>query len=185
MGVMMGGKLVSLERETELADFIATYAPFEAETEAGIVTFNGTGSTVATADEQRMIAEWARQAAIEAQAGRSGASWGLAFAWHREGGIAGFCDDLAAYVTGQLYAASCKGKAVNNLGQRRLTPDELAQIYAWTDQYAPFEFVQDDGAVADGMRVTLVFGGAGDQIADKTAQQTIVSFAQSLFVTFG
>lgn len=181
MGVMMGGKLVVPEREAELADLIATYAPFETETPAGIITFNGQGSTEATAAEQRMIAEWARQVAQEAAAGRNGASWGLAFAWHREGGLAGFCDDLTAYVSGQLYAVSCKSGASENLGQRRLSAEELQQLYAWIDELAPFEYIQDDGDVDDAMKVTLVFSGAGSAEADEDTQQAILAFASDLY----
>lgn len=181
MGVRMGGKLVSPEREDELADLVATFAPFEAETPTGMVTFTGEGNIVATAAEQRMIAEWARQAALEASSGRSGASWGLAFAWHREGGIAGFCDDLTAYVTGQLYATNCKGENPENLGQRRMTASELEKLYAWVDEYAPFEIIQDDGAVADSMKINLIFSGAGVTEADGAAQQEILNFAQELF----
>lgn len=181
MGVQMGGRLVSPEREEQLADLIATYAPFEAETAAGIVTFNGQGDTEAAPVEQRMIAEWARQASLEASAGRSGASWGLAFAWHREGGIAGFCDDLTAYVTGLLYASSCQGQTPENLGSRWMTSDELERLYAWIDEYAPFEYLHDDGAVADSMKVTLIFSGAGASEADEAIQQEIVAFAQELY----
>ncbi|MCC6456693.1 MAG: hypothetical protein IT328_17190 [Caldilineaceae bacterium] len=181
MGVRMGGKLVSSERENELADFVATYAPFESETPAGIVTFNGAGSTEATPAEQRMIAEWARQAALEASAGRSGASWGLAFAWHREGGIAGFCDDLTVYVTGQLFASSCKGQTAQTISSRRMSAEELEQVYTWIDTYSPFEYIHDDGPVADSMEVRMVFSGAGSTQADEPTQQEIVAFASALY----
>lgn len=182
MGVMMSGKLSS-EREAELGDFIATYASFEAETAAGSVTLNGLGSTEASPAEQRMIAEWASIVTQEAAAGRGGASWGLAFAWHREGGIAGFCDELTAYVTGQLYATSCQGETAEDLGARRMSAEELAQLYAWVDEYAPFEFIQDDGDVADAMKVTLAFSGRGNTEADEATQQAIVAFAQELYGT--
>jgi hypothetical protein len=181
MGVQMGGKLVSPEREAQLADLIATYAPFETETPAGIITFNGSGTTTATPAEERMIAEWARLIALEASGGRSGASWGLAFAWHREGGFAGFCDDLTAYVSGQLFASTCKGQAPQNLGKRRMTAEELEQLYAWIDEYAPFEYIHDDGAVADSMKITLVFSGAGSTEADEATQQAILAFAQGIY----
>ena len=181
MGVMMGGKLVSPEREAELGDFIATYAPFEAETAAGSVIFSGLGDTVATPAEQRMIAEWARIATQEAAAGSADASWGLALAWHREGGLAGFCDDLTAYLTGQLHATSCRGEAAQEVGTRQMNADELAQLYAWTDEYAPFEFIHDDGAAADAMKVTLTFAGEGESEADEATQQAIVAFAQELY----
>jgi len=38
----------------------------------------------------RAVAEWARLIFDVAESGRSGAAWGLALSWHREGGIAGF-----------------------------------------------------------------------------------------------
>ncbi len=108
-----------------------------------------------------MIAEWARIVVQEAAMGRSGASWGLAFAWHREGGIAGFCDDLTAYVTGQLYAATCKGETPKNLSARRMTAEELEELYTWIDAYAPFEYISDNAPAADSMRITLIFSGTG------------------------
>lgn len=181
MGVRMGGMLVSSEREAELADFVATFAPFEAETPAGMVIFHGEGSTDATPAEQRLIAEWARQAALEASAGRSGAGWGLAFAWHREGGIAGFCDDLTVYVTGQLFAASCKGQTPETIAARRMSAEELEQVYAWVDEYAPFEYIHADDAIADAMEVRLVFSGAGSTPAGPEVQQEILDFAAALY----
>lgn len=185
MGVLMGAQFVEPSRSSELGDLVATYAPFEAETPAGIVTFQGQGSTAATPAEQRMIAEWARLAVQEASAGRSSAALGLAFAWHREGGIAGFCDDLAVYVTGQLSATSCKNQDADNLGQRRMSADELAQLYPWIDEYAPFEYNHDDGAVADSMQVTLIFSGMGSTEADEATKQAILAFAQELYGGMG
>src|SRR5690606_444160 len=62
MGRMMQGQFAPPERKRELDSFIQTYAPFQADTPAGAITFNGQGTTEATPAEQRMIAEWARQA---------------------------------------------------------------------------------------------------------------------------
>ena len=182
MGVMMSGKLAP-EREAQLGDFVATYAPFEAETAAGSVTLNGLGSTEATPAEQRMIAEWAHIVTQEAAAGEADATWGLALTWHREGGIAGFCDDLSVYVTGQLDTTSCHGESDEAVGTRQMSAEELTQLYAWVDEYASFEFVQDDGNVADAMKVTLTFMGEGSTEADEATQQAIVAFAQDLYGT--
>jgi hypothetical protein len=181
MGVRMGGKLVSPEREAELADFVATFAPFEAENKAGIITFNGQGSTEATPAEQRMITEWARQASQESAAGRSAASLGLAFAWHREGSIAGFCDDLTTYVTGQLFASTCKGQTPKTFTARRMTSEELEKIYAWVDEYSAFEYDHTDAASADAMTIRLVFSGAGTVPADEATQQAVLDFAAELY----
>jgi hypothetical protein len=181
MGVQMEGKLVTPEREAELADLVATYAPFEAETAAGIVTFNGQGNTEATPAEQRMIAEWARLVAQEAAAGRSDPAVGVAFVWDREGGLAGFCDGLTAYITGQLIATTCKSGNSERLGQRWMSAEELEQLYAWIDEYAPFNFLHDDGDVDDAMKFGINFTGAGSTEADEETQQVIVEFAADLF----
>jgi hypothetical protein len=180
-GLQVPGKLVNPERAAELEDFVATFAPFEGDTPAGAVIFHGTGQDTANPDEQRMIAEWARLVALEAESGRGGTSWGLVLAWHREGGIAGFCDDLTVYVTGQAYAASCRRDPPATVAQRRLTADELARIYGWVDTLAGWEYREGDLAVADGMLVTVVFSGAGDAAATESDQQAVATFAQALF----
>ncbi len=168
-------------RAADLAEFAKTFAPFEADTPAGAVTFTGSGTEKATPAQQRMIAEWAHLVQLEAQAGRSGASWGLAFGWHREGGIAGFCDDLAVYVTGEAGATSCRGQNPQDLGHFRLDAEQLATLYKWVDSLQSFEYNQSDAAVADSMSVTLVFSGTGEQVATEADQAAIVDFAQTLY----
>lgn len=189
MGVMLGSELVSPEREAELQELIATFAPFEADTPAGLITFHGQGSAQTRESEQRMIAEWARIVHQEALGGRSSAALGLGLAWHREGGIAGFCNDLAAYVNGRLQATNCnrEGDAAQ-VGQRFMTADELAQLYGWLDEYSSFEFIHQDGGkegevMTDAMKITLVFNGRGATQADEETQQEIISFAQALFTS--
>jgi hypothetical protein len=181
-GTLMQGYLGNPERQEDLAYFVATYAPFEAETPVGHIVFHGTGSQQATPAEQRMLAEWAGLAFQEAAAGRSGAAWGLAFAWHREGGIAGFCDDLTVYVTGQVYASSCAGTQPQTLADTYLTTDELTQLYEWVDTLQNFEFEQTDPATADAMTIRMVFSGAGGQQPSDQQQHAILDFAQQLYV---
>jgi len=184
-GVKLTTPLITeLERSTQLADFVATYAGFEGETAAGSVSLNGQGETTATPAEQRMIAEWAQLVAQEAEGGRGGASWGLVLVWHREGGIAGFCDDVTIDVTGQVSVSSCWGNQPQDLGQRRLTAAELAQLYAWTDTLQSFEGGQKDQATADAMQIELVFSGAGRRSVTAEEQQAIQDFAAGLALEF-
>jgi hypothetical protein len=88
-GLLMGALLRRDTRQADLDEFVAKYASFEAETPAGTLRFVGSGPTIATPDEERMIAEWAKSVYLESVGGRSGASWGLALAWHRDGGLTG------------------------------------------------------------------------------------------------
>ncbi len=139
------------------------------------------GSVVATAAEQRMIAEWARLAQLEAGAGRSGASYGLALAWRREGGIAGFCDEIALFVTGQAFASSCKSDPPQEVGRGRLTEAQLEQVYAWIDALRAYSIDQTDPATADALTIRLVFSGAGTREATETEKQAIQEFAAQVF----
>jgi hypothetical protein len=179
-GPKIPGKFAQEGRANTFAHYVQTYAPFKADTVAGSVIFTGTGSTVATPAEQRMIAEFARLASIEAAGGRSGAAYGLAFAWHREGGIVGFCEDLTVYVIGEVYATSCKGGTPQELGRGWLTAEQAEQVFGWIDRLKNFEIDQTDPAQADAMTIRMVFAGAGDTEPTDEDKQAIQDFAQAL-----
>lgn len=168
-------------RQPDLIWFAGQYQSFTAATFVGTLDFVGTGANVATTAEQRMIGEWARLVYVEAQEGRSGAGWGLVFAWHREGGIAGFCDDVTVYVTGDAYVTSCQANQPEELGRIRLDANQLATIYAWVDTFQSFEVEPTDPATADGMIMRLIFAGTGTLVANAAEQQAVAAFAQQLY----
>ncbi len=170
-------KFVSPDRAADLREFVARYAPFEAETPAGKVLFSGQGEITAGPSEQRMLAEWARLAAQEAAAGNSGAAWGLALAWQQSGGIAGLCDDLAIYRSGEVLASSCKAGPGQNFEPLRLTAPQLTRLYRWIDALGSFESVQSDPATADALTTRLVFSGDGDQPGDPAIEQAMRDLA--------
>lgn len=165
-----------------LTRFVTTYAPFTAETPIGTVKLKGTGTTPATPAQQRQMAETARWLTETAMAGRSSAANYLALSWHREGGIAGFCDDLAISRTGLAEASSCKGTppAIT------LNDAQLSQLYTWLDTLQAFDIAQGDPAgAADAMHISLRFGGRGAVPADAAQQQAILDFASALFAGQG
>ena len=163
----------SLEKVTQ---WTRTYVAFEAKTPAGKVSFHGSGPDIATPAEQRMMAEWAQLTFYIAQSGRTGAAWGLAFAYHREGGIAGFCDDVAIYLAGYAYASNCKG--MNTLVN--LTASQLEQVYSWVDGYRLIDYSYTDPAVADAMTITLVMDGKGSTPADEEVIRAVAEFSADL-----
>jgi hypothetical protein len=180
-GPLMVGRYVLPERAATFQFFLSAYAPFQAETAAGQLRFGGHGRREATPAEQRMIAEWAQLAVQETAAGRSGASYGLALAWHREGGVAGFCDDLAVYVTGEFFASSCRGEQPKELARGRLTPEQLLKLYDWIDGLSGFELEEPVPASADNLTVRVVFSGAGPKAATPAEQQAILELHTELF----
>ncbi|MEZ4634258.1 MAG: hypothetical protein R2856_04645 [Caldilineaceae bacterium] len=133
--------------------FVKTFSSFESETPVGVVQLVGSGAHEPTRAQQRQIAETAFWLAETAVAGRTSAAAYLVLTWHREGGIAGFCDDLAIYTTGQAVATSCSGVA----SDIALSDAQLGQLYAWLDTLQSFEVKQNDPAgAADAMQITLL-----------------------------
>lgn len=161
-----------------LTAFVTTYAPFAAETPIGTVSLNGTGTTPATPAQQRQMAETARWLIETAMAGRSSAANYTVLSWHREGGIAGFCDDLAISTTGLAQATSCKGTA----SAIALSDAQLSQLYTWLDTLQAFDATQNDPVgVADAMHISLRFSGRGTVPADATQQQAVLDFVAALY----
>ena len=167
-------------RPAELAARVASFGSFQADTAVGRIVFQGNGSRQAAPSEQRALAEWARLVLLEMQSGRTSAPQGLALAWHRDGGIAGFCDDLLVYNYGAALATDCK---LNPLNTRTLQLDssQLEQLYAWLDVLQPIQDYQTDPAVADAMTVELLLNGNGNQAAANTDRQAIIDFAMTLY----
>jgi hypothetical protein len=176
--------VVPFSRDAESNDltyFSQKYAPFEAQTAAGEISFSGVGSEIATPAEQRMIAAWARLTKEVAEAGRAGAAWGLVIAWHREGGVAGFCDDLGVYETGVVMASTCKLEQTVTSERIFLNASQLEQLYTWLDELSTFEVEQSDPATADAMTIYMQFAGNGEKTASAELQQSILDFAAQVY----
>jgi hypothetical protein len=171
------------QQKADLANFALTYGPFAAETPVGEVHFAGMGDQEPSPSEQRMIAEWARLVIDEAAGGRAGAAYGLAFAWHEEGGIAGICRDLAVYVTGQVDITSCKGGQPTDLGRAYLDSQQLKQLYEWVDTLEHFEVNQGSRTNPDALIVHLIFDGNGSVAPTDAQKQAILGYAEQLFIS--
>ncbi len=165
-------------RANQLLAFVNTYQVFSASTPAGTVALAGEGPFLASAADQRMLAEWAARVAAEAEDEQGLAMWGLG--WHREGGIAGFCDDLTIDATGFVELAPCKYESPQAVNVRWLTADELAQLYGWLDALAPFEFTQQDPATADALTVHTIFAGRGSREATDADKQALAAFSREV-----
>jgi hypothetical protein len=103
----------------------------------------------------------------------------LALSWQREGGIAGFCDSLLVYASGEAYASNCKG----DQGQAgMLTDDERAELVKWLDSYGAVGHEQSDGAVADSMTIRVSFQGYGSTATLSEAEQgDLQAWAQAVY----
>ena len=177
MEMAAGQFLTNTYRLEQLQDMQKVFGSFGVSTPAGKVTFVGNGPVEASPAEQRMVAEWANLVAQEAQTG-AGAGYGLG--WHREGGIAGFCDDVAVDAGGHATLRSCKAGPETAATWKRLTTDELTQFYGWLDRYGAAEAVQKDPATADAMTVSVIFSGRGSEQAPDVETAAMIGFGGQL-----
>ncbi len=175
-GVLTNSPTSATGHEPRLSKISGIYASFTAETIAGSLIFKGAGNLVPSDAEKRAIAEWARLMFQTAQAGGAYASWSLAFAWHREGGVAGFCDDVAVYLTGWVTASDCKGFNAETY----LTASDLEKLFGWVDGLSNIDYNDSNAPIADGMTITLALSGNGQEKADEETMREIIAFAATL-----
>ena len=107
-----------------------------------------------------------------------------ALTWHREGGIAGFCDDLSIDAAGMVDAASCAGDPSGTVAHGRLDDARLGQLQGWIETLRPFEVEQTDDAVADAMTIRLVFAGQGTAEPTDADRAAILEFAAEVYAAF-
>jgi hypothetical protein len=108
----------------------------------------------------------------------------LALVWKREGGIAGFCDTLTVFRSGEVFASKCASQAEGTMGSLAalLTTKEQQQFKEWITEFGETKLdASDPKGVADRMVVTLVLFGNGDEEPTETEQQTLFEFAQDMY----
>jgi len=107
----------------------------------------------------------------------------VAMTWKREGGIAGFCDYMTVYLSGEVHVSSCKqGQYVEERLIDVLSKDEISKLDEWLSKYGNLNIdASDPKGVSDRMVVVLTFTGVGnDQTVTSSDQQELVKFAQEL-----
>ena len=108
----------------------------------------------------------------------------LALTWTREGGIAGFCDQLVVFISGEVYASNCRSQPKETSGNfsELLSAAEQGRFTAWYLKYGESIVDQSDPAgVSDRMTITLEFFGEGTAKPTKTDQQALFDWATKLF----
>lgn len=105
----------------------------------------------------------------------------IVLSWHREGGLAGFCDELTVTAGGEVTASSCMAREGGVVASAQLDAVQQAQLDEWVGTLEPFEVEQTDDAVADAMTVGLTFKGRGSDAPNPAAQQALLDFASTLY----
>ena len=105
----------------------------------------------------------------------------LVLTWLRNGGIAGFCDSLAIFRSGELEGINCQHANGGNL-QGLLTEDERAALEALLAEYGSVVIDQSNPPdVADSMALSLVLYGLGDAQPNADEQAAIMAWAQDVY----
>ena len=107
-----------------------------------------------------------------------------ALVWKREGGIAGFCDTLTVFRSGEVFAGNCKSQAEGIAGSLAtlLSAQEREQFNAWMADFGEANLDDSDPeGVSDRMEVMLKLVGAGEQAPSMAEQQELFEFAQDLY----
>ena len=107
----------------------------------------------------------------------------VALTWKREGGIAGFCDYMTVYLSGEVHGGSCKpGQYVEGLLSDVLSPEEIEKLDAWLENYGNINIdASNPKGVSDRMVVVLRLFGTGSQQGLSTSnEQELLNFAQEL-----
>ncbi len=107
----------------------------------------------------------------------------VALTWKRSGGVAGFCDNMTIYLSGEVQATSCKKPDIVQKPLSELIPPaEIAVLNDWISKYGTVNIdASDPAGVADRMTVNLKLIGTGtQQLTSKDAQQLLLQFVQNL-----
>ncbi|HXQ33912.1 MAG TPA: hypothetical protein VN843_07870, partial [Anaerolineales bacterium] len=108
----------------------------------------------------------------------------LALSWKREGGIAGFCDRLIVFLSGEIYGSQCKSQpdGTTSTFAKLLSASEQRQFNTWITKFGEVHVdASDPKGVSDRMEVMLDFYGLGSSKPSDTVQQAIFTWVQDLF----
>lgn len=175
-GPMLTTQFSEMGSTQDLRYFWQIYTPFTAKTSAGNIDFKGQGNIETTLAEKRMIAEWSKMTTIAVQAGRVGAAWGNVISWRRND-----CDYLTIFTMGYAILGTCNPDILDQPLKHWLSPVQLEQLYAWYDQYEPFEINKAPETGLEKESIYFLFSGAGSNSITETESQILLKYASDLF----
>jgi hypothetical protein len=108
----------------------------------------------------------------------------LALTWSRDGGIAGFCDRLTIFRSGEVYGNSCRSQPDGTMGAlvNLLSIAEMDQFQAWMDEFGTVSLdASDPAGVSDRMTLTLNLYGSGSAKPLKDTEPELFTWAQALY----
>ena len=107
----------------------------------------------------------------------------LAMTWSRDGGIAGFCDRMTVFLSGEVYGSQCKSEDGRMESFATLLSSEKRDQFSnWMGEYGEKTLdISDPKGMADGMSLVIELFGSGNGKPGKPVQQEMFTWAQELF----
>lgn len=118
---------------------------------------------------------------------------GIVLSWSRQGGLAGFCDELEVTASGDVTARSCATASTGSTAssptapkRRKLSPAEMKRLDEFRQTLASMTFSTSspaDAATADAMKQTIRLAGKGRSQASETQKRELMDWAQTVYST--
>lgn len=102
----------------------------------------------------------------------------VVLSWKRDGGFAGFCDELKITASGDVTASTCRTPGVK---ARTLPTNELTRLNEWRRAFGPVSITSRDDAPADAMTLTLTLSGTGDGQPSEAQRLELLDWAQRIY----
>ncbi len=100
--------------------------------------------------------------------------------WKEQGGVAGLCEGVTVYLSGEIYGLDCRPGGDGRMGV--LTAAQRTQLYGWMDQFTNTTIdLSDPKGAADAMTRTADLFSNGQQVASPQDKRAIFDFGQSLY----
>ena len=99
--------------------------------------------------------------------------------WTRDGGFAGFCDEMNVSAVGEVTTSSCRPPGAGPV--RTLTGEDLAQFNRWRTSFGAVSIESKDSPGADAMTMKLTLKGTGRAQPTQTDRQEMLDWAQRVY----
>jgi hypothetical protein len=104
----------------------------------------------------------------------------LAMDWKQQGGIAGLCENLTVFLSGEVYGMDCKAGGDGRMAI--LTASQRTQLSSWLDQFGMAAIdLSDPKGMADGMSRSANMYGTGGKKPTQLDQHAMFDFGQKLY----
>lgn len=102
----------------------------------------------------------------------------VVLSWNRDGGFAGFCDQLKIATSGEATSSTCRTTGSKT---RRLPSGDLTRLNEWRRTFGAVSITTGDSGTADGLTLKLTLAGTGQEQPSAAQRQEMLDWAQRVY----